>query len=50
MVDLIFATSLDLLAMEIHLQVYDVTQFLEEHPGGDEVILSATGNPPTAHF
>ncbi len=25
------------------LQVYDVTKFLEEHPGGDEVLLSATG-------
>ena len=25
------------------LQVYDVSEFLEEHPGGDEVILSATG-------
>jgi len=24
-------------------QVYDVTKFLEEHPGGDEVLLSATG-------
>lgn len=26
-----------------------MTQFLEEHPGGDEVILSATGKPPTTH-
>lgn len=25
-------------------QVYDVTKFLEDHPGGDEVLLSATGN------
>lgn len=24
-------------------QVYDVTKFLEDHPGGDEVLLSATG-------
>jgi hypothetical protein len=24
-------------------QAYDVTKFLEEHPGGDEVLLSATG-------
>lgn len=24
-------------------QVYDVTPFMEEHPGGDEVLLSATG-------
>jgi hypothetical protein len=25
------------------LQVYDVTKFLEEHPGGDEVLLTSTG-------
>lgn len=25
------------------MQVYDVTKFLEDHPGGDEVLLSATG-------
>lgn len=24
-------------------QVYDVTKFLEDHPGGDEVLLSSTG-------
>lgn len=24
-------------------QVYDVTKFLEEHPGGDDVLLSVTG-------
>ena len=24
-------------------QVYNVTKFLEDHPGGDEVLLSATG-------
>lgn len=24
-------------------QVYDVTKFLDDHPGGDEVLLSATG-------
>ena len=26
-------------------QVYDVTPFMEEHPGGDEVLLACTGNP-----
>jgi len=26
------------------LQVYDVTPFMDEHPGGDEVLLAATGN------
>jgi hypothetical protein len=25
------------------LQVYDVTKFLEHHPGGDDVLISATG-------
>lgn len=25
-------------------QVYDVTPFMDDHPGGDEVLLSATGN------
>lgn len=27
-----------------YVQVYDVTPFMEDHPGGDEVLLSATGN------
>ena len=27
----------------IHGKVYDVTKFLEEHPGGDEVLLEAAG-------
>lgn len=25
-------------------QVYDVTKYLDDHPGGDDVLLSATGN------
>jgi hypothetical protein len=25
------------------LQVYDVTKFLEHHPGGDDVLISASG-------
>jgi cytochrome b involved in lipid metabolism len=24
-------------------QVYDVTPFMDEHPGGDEVLLAVTG-------
>lgn len=24
--------------------MYDVTKFLDDHPGGDEVLLAATGN------
>ncbi|XP_050219924.1 cytochrome b5-like [Mercurialis annua] len=31
-------------------KVYDVTTFLEEHPGGDEVLLSATGKDATDDF
>jgi len=26
------------------MQVYDVTPFLDDHPGGDEVLVTATGN------
>ena len=26
-------------------KVYDVTDFLDEHPGGFDIILSATGKP-----
>lgn len=25
-------------------QVYDVTKFLDDHPGGDEVLVTSTGN------
>jgi cytochrome b involved in lipid metabolism len=32
------------------LQVYDVTKFLEHHPGGDDVLLSATGKDATNDF
>ncbi|KAH8971107.1 hypothetical protein BDL97_02G125200 [Sphagnum fallax] len=31
-------------------KAYDVTRFLEEHPGGDEVLLSATGKDATDDF
>ncbi|KAH7288495.1 hypothetical protein KP509_31G028300 [Ceratopteris richardii] len=31
-------------------KVYDVTKFLDEHPGGDEVLLSATGKDATDDF
>lgn len=33
------------------LQVFDVTKFLDDHPGGDEVLLSATGKlEPATHW
>ncbi|KAK9289080.1 hypothetical protein L1049_017551 [Liquidambar formosana] len=31
-------------------KVYDVSKFLEDHPGGDEVLLSATGKDATDDF
>ncbi|KAL5711770.1 hypothetical protein ACHQM5_014012 [Ranunculus cassubicifolius] len=34
----------------IHGKVYDVTKFLEDHPGGDEVLLTATGKDATEDF
>ncbi len=29
--------------LAIHGNVYDVTDFLEEHPGGYDIVLSSTG-------
>ncbi|XP_064610269.1 cytochrome b5-like [Liolophura sinensis] len=34
----------------IHDQVYDVTKFLEEHPGGEEVLLEQAGCDGTEAF
>ncbi|KAJ8749498.1 hypothetical protein K2173_025693 [Erythroxylum novogranatense] len=34
----------------INGKVYDVTKFLDDHPGGDEVLLSATGKDATDDF
>ncbi|KAK4748998.1 hypothetical protein SAY87_026447 [Trapa incisa] len=31
-------------------KVYDVTKFLEDHPGGDEVLLASTGKDATDDF
>ncbi|XP_038977691.1 cytochrome b5-like [Phoenix dactylifera] len=32
------------------LQVFDVTPFMDEHPGGDEVLLAVTGKDATNDF
>ncbi|XP_063829796.1 cytochrome b5-like [Ostrinia nubilalis] len=34
----------------IHNGVYDVTKFLEEHPGGEEVLLEKAGQDATEPF
>ncbi|XP_057291802.1 cytochrome b5-like [Hydractinia symbiolongicarpus] len=34
----------------IHDKIYDVTKFLEEHPGGEEVLLEVAGGNATAPF
>ncbi|CDO71358.1 hypothetical protein BN946_scf184908.g116 [Trametes cinnabarina] len=34
----------------LHEKVYDVTKFIDEHPGGDEVILAEAGRDATEAF
>nr|XP_060644089.1 cytochrome b5 type B [Anolis sagrei ordinatus] len=34
----------------IHGRVYDVTRFLDEHPGGEEVLLEQAGQDATESF
>ena len=34
----------------IHNRVYDVTHFLQEHPGGEEVLLDVLGKNATGSF
>ncbi|KAG9151917.1 hypothetical protein Leryth_002191 [Lithospermum erythrorhizon] len=34
----------------IHGKVYDVSSYLDEHPGGDDVLLEATGRDATDEF
>ena len=34
----------------IHNKVYDVTKFMEEHPGGEEVLLEMAGKEATEAF
>ncbi|KAL4081457.1 cytochrome b5-like heme/steroid binding domain-containing protein [Scleroderma yunnanense] len=40
----------DSLYILLHEKVYDVTKFIDEHPGGDEVILSEAGKDATDAF
>ncbi|KAF8646364.1 hypothetical protein AX16_007230 [Volvariella volvacea WC 439] len=42
--------SKDSMYVLIHGKVYDVTKFLDEHPGGDEVILAEGGQDATEAF
>jgi hypothetical protein len=30
----------------VGIQVYDVSRYAEEHPGGDQVLFAATGKSP----
>ncbi|KAI9246512.1 cytochrome b5-like heme/steroid binding domain-containing protein [Phascolomyces articulosus] len=34
----------------IHNKVYDITQFVQEHPGGEEVLLDEAGKDATEAF
>lgn len=34
----------------IHNNIYDVTQFLNEHPGGEEVLIEQAGKDATENF
>ncbi|KAL0286129.1 UNVERIFIED_CONTAM: cytochrome [Sesamum calycinum] len=35
---------------ELQLQVYNVTNYLNDHPGGDEVLLAAAGKDASEEF
>lgn len=34
----------------VHGKVYDVTPYLDEHPGGDDILLDSTGRDATREF
>jgi len=36
--------------MVIHNKVYDVTKYLEDHPGGEEVLMDRAGQDATEDF
>ncbi|KZS97830.1 cytochrome b5 [Sistotremastrum niveocremeum HHB9708] len=43
-------TSKDNLWILLHRKVYDVTKFVDEHPGGDEVMLAEKGRDASEAF
>jgi len=43
-------SSKEKLYVLLHGKVYDVTKFIDEHPGGDEVILAESGQDATEAF
>lgn len=43
-------TSANDLWIALHGKVYDVTKFLKEHPGGEEVLLQLAGGDATQCF
>ncbi|KAG0202494.1 hypothetical protein BGX28_005015 [Mortierella sp. GBA30] len=48
--DLTQHTSKDSLFLAIHGKVYDCTGFIDEHPGGEEVLLDEGGRDATESF
>lgn len=36
--------------MIIHDKVYDVTRFLEDHPGGEDILVESSGRDATREF
>ncbi|KAH9853648.1 cytochrome b5 [Lenzites betulinus] len=42
--------SKDSLYLLLHEKVYDVTKFIDEHPGGDEVIIAEAARDATEAF
>ncbi|KAH9894462.1 cytochrome b5 [Cubamyces lactineus] len=48
--DLKAHSTKDSLYLLLHEKVYDVTKFMDEHPGGDEVILAEAGRDATEAF
>ncbi|KAF8982379.1 hypothetical protein BGZ52_001904, partial [Haplosporangium bisporale] len=48
--DLSKHNSRDNLFLAIHDKVYDVSGFIDEHPGGEEVLLDEAGRDATESF